>query len=123
MTGILLAIKPQFVAKILSGEKRFEFRKCIPSQIVDKILIYSSYPEYRIIGEAKVKCVLSGLPCDIWVRTQKWSGVSKGFFFEYYKGKDIAYAYELSDIKKYVPLKRLEDFKVSRAPQSFMYIQ
>lgn len=123
MKTILLAIKPQFVEKILSGEKRFEFRKRTPSQMVDKILIYSSYPECRVVGEAKVKRVLSGAPGDIWGRTQKWSGVSKELFFKYYKGKDIAYAYELSEIKKYIPLKRLEDFKVARAPQSFVYIE
>ena len=28
--AILLAIKPEFVEKILSGDKKFEFRKFIP---------------------------------------------------------------------------------------------
>ncbi|MDE6250764.1 MAG: ASCH domain-containing protein [Alphaproteobacteria bacterium] len=123
MTTILLSIKPQFVDKILSGDKKFEYRKHIPNQYVDKIIIYSTFPECRIVGEAKISNILSGTPADIWSQTHNQSGITPDFFFKYFNGKNVAFAYELGQIMKYQIPKKLSDFGVTNAPQSFIYIQ
>ena len=47
---LLLSIRPEFVEKIISHEKKYEFRKRIFRKNVDKIFIYSSSPEKKIIG-------------------------------------------------------------------------
>ena len=49
---VLLSIKPEFVEKIFSGEKRFEYRKSIfKQQNIDTIVIYSTMPVGMIVGE------------------------------------------------------------------------
>ena len=123
MSTILLSIKPQFVAKILSGDKKFEYRKHIPNQHIDKIIIYSTFPECQIVGEAKISGILSGTPADIWTQTHNQSGITPDFFFKYFHEKNVAYAYELGQITKYQEPKKLGDFGITYAPQSFIYIQ
>lgn len=123
MSTILLPIKPQFVAKILSGDKKFEYRKHIPSQHIDKIIIYSTSPECQVIGAVTVTDILSGTPTDIWAQTHNHSGIDHDFFFKYFNGKNIAYAYKLGNVTKYHTPKTLNDFGINYAPQSFIYIQ
>ena len=48
--NLIISIKPQFVAKILSGEKKYEFRRRIYKHEVDKIYIYQTLPEQGIVG-------------------------------------------------------------------------
>lgn len=43
-TNILLSVFPEYVDRILSGEKRFEFRKHIPVEVVDHIVFYATAP-------------------------------------------------------------------------------
>lgn len=123
MPTILLSIKPQFVARILSGDKKFEYRKHIPRQHIDKILIYSTYPECRIVGDVTVTDILSDTPADIWSQTQNQSGIDKDSFFKYFKNTNVAYAYKLGHVTKYNIPKSLNDFGITHAPQSFIYVQ
>ena len=51
MSKILLSIKPEYANKIMSGEKKFEYRKAAPQKNVDTILIYSTKPQGIILGE------------------------------------------------------------------------
>lgn len=123
MATILLSIKPQFVEKILSGEKCFEFRKCVPNKTVNKILIYSSYPVCSVVGEAEVLDTISAEPKLLWDLTKNQSGVDSEFFFKYFANKDTAYAYKLGKITKYATTRKLSDFGAKCAPQSFVYIK
>lgn len=45
MCKILLSIKPEYVEKIIKGEKLFEFRRTVPKRKVDVVVIYSTFPE------------------------------------------------------------------------------
>ena len=123
MTTILISIKPQFVEKILSGEKRFEFRKSIPNKTVNKILIYSSHPVCAVVGEAEIIDIISAEPKLLWNSTKNQSGVDCEFFFKYFANRDIAHAYKLGKITEYTPARTLSDFGVKSAPQSFVYIK
>jgi len=62
MCSILLSINPQHVDNILKGQKSYEFRKTLCKQKVDKILIYSTSPVMKVVGEAEVETVLKGEP-------------------------------------------------------------
>jgi len=46
--NVILSIKPEYVRKILTGEKKFEYRKRIWKDKVKKIYIYSSRPEKKL---------------------------------------------------------------------------
>ena len=47
---LVLSIKPEYAAKIYSGEKRFEFRKAPPRNLNATYLIYESSPVSKITG-------------------------------------------------------------------------
>ena len=52
--NVILSIKPEFVEKIFSGEKQYEYRKILFKQKVDTIYIYASRPVSKIVGEFKI---------------------------------------------------------------------
>ena len=55
-------------------------------------------------------------------RTKKWSGISREFFFQYYKGKTKAVAYKLGAISVFEEPQQLEAFGITAPPQSFVYV-
>ena len=122
MSRILLSIEPVYVERILDGTKRFEFRKVVGKKRVTEIVIYCTSPVMKVIGEAKVSNTLVDAPEVIWKLTRNYSGITKDFFDSYYKGKNLAVAYELSEIQKYPEPMGLDDLGISYAPQSFMYL-
>ena len=64
MCAILLSINPNHVENIMNGTKRYEYRKVACKRHVDKILIYSTNPIMRVVGEADVEDVLIDNPED-----------------------------------------------------------
>lgn len=121
---MLLSINPEHVDNIFKGIKRFEYRKikCSRSD-VNKILIYSTAPIMRIVGEAEILEIIEDSPSTVWKLTKKYAGVNKKFFDQYYKGKQKAVAYKLGEVKKYSKPLELKDLGINFAPQSFMYIK
>ncbi|WP_067841485.1 ASCH domain-containing protein [Amphibacillus sediminis] len=122
MKKILLSIHPEYVEKIISGEKRYEFRKVKARLRPDIIIIYSTSPVSQIIGEAEVEDVLVGTPEKVWKITSMHSGVDPTFFSEYYHNKKEAVAYQLKNVTVYTEPKELKDYGLNVAPQSFAYI-
>lgn len=122
MCTILMSINPEHVKNILSGNKEYEFRKVSCRKSIDKIIIYSTFPVMKIVGEAKVKSVITGSPDSVWNITKNKSGITKKYFDSYFKGKKIAIAYNLGEVIKYNTPKRLTDVGVNKAPQSFQYL-
>ena len=66
MCAILLSINPQYVDRIMNGDKIYEFRKIPCKRNVDKIVIYSTSPVMKVVGEADVADVLIDDPQVIW---------------------------------------------------------
>ncbi len=123
MCAILLSINPNHVENILNGTKRYEFRKIACKRHVDKILIYSTNPIMKVVGEAEVEDVLIDNPEVIWKKTEKKSGIDKIFFDRYYENREQAVAYKLKNVVKYSEPKELKEYGISSAPQSFQYIE
>lgn len=119
---ILISINPEHVAKILSGEKKYEYRTKAAKKDVDSLIIYETTPVKRIVAEAEIIEVLCLSPEDLWKETKRYSGISKSFYDEYFKGRKIAYAYRLGKVKAYDNPLELSDYGVKAAPQSFVYI-
>jgi predicted transcriptional regulator len=122
MCKILLSINPEHVENIMSGEKLYEFRKIKCKEKVDKILIYSTSPVMKVVGEVDVVDVIVNSPELVWNVTAKHSGITKNFFDAYFQNRDRAVAYKLGKIKKYKEPKDLSYYGISNAPQSFVYV-
>ncbi|WP_307721792.1 hypothetical protein [Paenibacillus humicus] len=120
---VLLSIKPEFVEKIFAGEKKFEYRRTIFKKDVESIVVYSTKPEGKIVGELFIEYILNDSPESIWSSTQKDSGISYSFFQEYFGDRTEGYAIKISRAVQYEqpydPVMQDSNF---RAPQSFCYI-
>ncbi|NPE55824.1 ASCH domain-containing protein [Dickeya dadantii] len=121
---VLLSIKPEYVDKILSGEKRFEFRKVnFSKQGVTKVLIYATKPVGKLVGEFEVTEIHQGSPDSIWKITKSFAGIDKKYFDSYYEGRDKAVAIAIGKVDIYEKPRDLDSLgeKIT-PPQSFCYI-
>lgn len=119
---ILISINPEHVENILNGTKKYEYRKIAAKKDISSIIIYETTPVKRIVAEAEIIDVLMFTPEELWVQTKNASGIDKVFFDEYFKGREVAYAYKLGKVKKYETPKTLMEYGIKAAPQSFVYI-
>lgn len=121
---VLLSIKPEFVEKLFSGEKKYEYRKVIFKKDVESIVVYSTKPQGMIVGELFIEKIINDTPASIWSETKKESGISYDFFRKYFKGHSEGYAIKVSSFilydQPYDPIKKDKHFK---APQSFCYLK
>ncbi len=120
---IFLPIKPIYANRIIAGIKHYEYRRSIPSKEVSYIIIYASSPQQKIVGIGIVDKVLSAPTDTIWEQTGKHSGISEADYYAYFEGRDTAYAFQFSEIRKLTervsPLEFWKEFKI---PQSFRYL-
>jgi predicted transcriptional regulator len=121
---VILSIKPKYSDAILSGEKKFEFRRKIFKRCdVKRIFIYKSNGVGAIVGSFVVEGLLSGTPEHIWSICGEYGAISEAEFFEYFRGTQKAYAIKIGKYERFPepidPSKLVQGF---RAPQNFRYL-
>ena len=117
---LLISIHPEFVEKILSGQKVFEFRKTLPSQLPTHLVIYATTPIQRIVAVAEVNEALTGSPSEIWERSKKGAGITRTYFRQYFSGRKSASAFKIGKVaalRKPISLQEINPKLV--APQSY----
>lgn len=120
---ILLSIKPKYAEKILSGEKKYEFRRAIfKNQSVKKVVIYASSPIQKVIGEFDIECVITLDLNELWESTKSHSGIDKKYYDSYFSGKEVGHAIKVKKTKRYRKHQDLNDFDILYPPQSFCYL-
>ena len=117
-----MSIKPEYVDKIFSSKKKYEYRKRKCKEKIDTIIVYSSSPIQKVVGELKIKQVLYDKKSIIWNKTNRYSGITKIKYDKYYENCDNAVAYEIEKAILYDKPKDLKDFNIRTAPQSYVYI-
>ena len=119
---IILSIHPRHVEKILSGKKRYEYRKRVPTDI-QYVVIYATVPVKKVVAVIKIDTILRDVPQNIWKQTKNESGISKNFFTEYFKGNKIAYAIKFCEIYELPnPVDITNINGVKKTPQAYMYV-
>ena len=133
MNSVLIAIRPQWVEKIASGEKTIEVRNTAPKEVPFKAYIYCTKEKKqddiiwagifgdrgkwngRVIGEFicdKVDMEIVGYinhePC-YWNLLLNGSCLTKDELMNYGKGKTL-YGWHISDLKIYGSPKELSEF-------------
>lgn len=122
MSRMLLSIKPEYVKKILSGKKKFEYRKFHCRDDVNTVIIYSTAPEKKVVAEVELLDIVEGDLEYVWQMTKNEGGILKRSYREYYKDREIATAYHLGKVTIYDIPKQLSDFGLNYTPQSFAYV-
>lgn len=123
--AVLVSIHPEHVEKILSGEKKLEFRRSWTAAPVNSLVIYATSPVQRIMALAEINKVYVGSPNMLWNLSKKiGGGITRRKLFSYLDGKKNSVAIELARIKRIpngLDPKKLfgNDF---RPPQSFCYL-
>lgn len=123
MKALLLSIKPEYVEKILQGEKKFEYRKRLAKEDVSYIYVYSTAPSMKVVASVHIEGHLSDSPTALWEKTKAAAGISRAKFRDYFRGCKTAYAYKLGKVEVFESPKNLSDLGVAVAPQSFVYIK
>ncbi|OTN84000.1 hypothetical protein A5819_003554 [Enterococcus sp. 7E2_DIV0204] len=121
---VLLSIKPEFVEKIIAGTKRFEYRsRMFKNKNVSSVIIYSTVPVGKVIGEFTIEDIIEDTPEKLWQRTKEYSGITESFFKGYFSGKEKGYAIQIKNFLEYERPLDLKEIGVGAAPQSFKYIE
>lgn len=124
-SAALISIHPNYVEKILSGEKCLEFRRSWAVNPIDILVIYATVPVQQIVAVTQVGHVFRGSKNRLWELARlKGGGISRRKLFAYMQGK-----------KEGVALELLKVFRIDggicprtlfgdgfRPPQSFRYL-
>lgn len=121
MSKILLSIKPEYVERILDGTKQYEFRKRLAKEVT-KIVVYSTAPVKMVVAEVEVVGTIECTAQKLWNLTHEHAGIDRKRFYEYFCDCKNACAYVLGNVDKFDNPKSLEEYGLSLAPQSFIYI-
>ena len=122
---VLLSIHPKYVERIFNLSKRFEYRKyAFKNKQVDTIVLYSTTPVKKVVGEFDVGEITCDTPEKIWEETNRYSGMSKEAFDEYYYGRKLAFAIKIQNVNVYPnPIDLTEFCGLKRPPQSYTYLK
>lgn len=125
-SAALISIHPEFTAKILSGDKRLEFRRKWATRKIDFLVIYATYPIQEIVAIASVKEVFRDNKNNLWkLSKDKKGGITRQKLFDYMKGIDYGFALELSYVVNISG--DVDPFLIFgdrfRPPQSFRYLR
>lgn len=92
MCSIVIAIRPEYVTKILDGSKTFEYRRVLPTKKLSFMLIYETSPVSKVVAASEVVEILSLSLPDLWAATSGRGGIEKPAFDDYFRGKDSGFA-------------------------------
>lgn len=121
----LLSIKPNFVEEMISGEKKYEYRKKVFKRPdVSSVIVYATKPYGKVVGEFEIEEIIEEDIDTLWNDTKHLSGISEEFFYEYFRNRESGFAIKIKEFIEYDrPLELSElDSKIKMAPQSFCYI-
>ena len=119
---ILLPIHPEYAESILSGTKRFEFRKVRPRTGTTKLLLYATTPVRHVLGEAEILEVIVDEPHEVWVLAKEKAGINKKVFDHYFLGHTKAIAYRLGATQRYEHPRMLAELGIHFIPQGAVYL-
>ena len=123
MSKVLMSIKTIHAEKILASIKRYKFRKIRCKKRVDVVVIYATAPIMKVLGEVEVKEIIEDTSRTVWEKTKTAAGIDLSFFNRYFEGRETVVAYALGDVTVFSKPKKLSDYNLKVAPQSYAYVE
>jgi predicted transcriptional regulator len=123
----LVSIRPQYVAKILAGQKTVELRRRFPEAVSVGTMayIYSTSPVRAVVGFAKIKEVQRLTVADIWKEHADAACITRRELYNYFSGTKFGFAILLSAVKamrNQLTACELESQFGIVPPQSYRYV-
>ena len=120
---VLLSIKPKYASDILTGKKKYEFRRVLFNrQDINKVLVYSSTPVKTVTGEFEIADILCDDIENLWKITRTKAGISEQEFFDYFNDRERGFAIKIKNPVVFDTPITLGDLSVNTPPQSFRYL-
>lgn len=109
----IISIKSYYAHKIFNKEKIYEFRKIkLRDDLINqKLYVYSSKDDKAIIGYIIIDKVLSDSKEELIKRTGYINKPDKESIMNYFKDKNICYAYHIKDAILFKDKLTLEEIK------------
>lgn len=89
----MMSIKPHFAFRLLSGEKRVEFRRRCAAKEITHIVVYATRPVGAVVGVLEIENLAQGTPRALWRAFSDVGGIERADFFEYFSGTTTGVAY------------------------------
>jgi len=123
--NVILSIRPKYAQLILSGAKRYEFRKFIfNNKYVYEVYVYATSPIKRIVGVFNIGNIIRDSPKELWAQLGHLSGMNEAEFFDYFQDIKIGFAIEITNVEIFdAPLDPKEQIPGFTPPQSFCYLK
>lgn len=127
MKAVLLSIKPEWWAKILSGEKTLEIRKTAPMAFLRQTRV-ENRPFEVFVYVSGTGYVQGHFLCPGWLNTSNMRAISKESCVpvmdlrQYAGAKGEVVAWKVKAPEAFLPMP-LSSFGVKRAPMSWQYIE
>ncbi|MBL8874792.1 MAG: ASCH domain-containing protein [Phycisphaerae bacterium] len=97
---LLVSLRPRHAESIVAGTKGFEFRRVQPKIAEgDEVVVYATAPIAAIVCRFDVTSVLSREPESLWRYVSAKPGVTKFEYREYFRGRSIAHAIGVGQVK------------------------
>ncbi len=127
MLSVMLSLRLEWDRKILSGEKKADIRKSIPTGAPGytcpfRVFLYETKAQKgvgAVVGECV--CYCADEVQDYGIVTE-FSCLTEWQLAQYARGRKI-YAWFLAEVVKYADPKPLSAFGIDRAPQSWCYVE
>jgi predicted transcriptional regulator len=120
---LLMSITPVVGRRIVSGKKKYEYRRSIFRRPVNRVYLYLSAPEQKIFGYFRYQGYIEGTLQEIWEATKDQSAATKAAYLDYYKNTNKAFAIKIDEFICFA--EPLDPWKTPGflPPQSFRYVK
>lgn len=119
----LMSIKPQFAFRLLSGEKRVEFRRRSTAKKITHIVVYATQPVGAVVGVLEIESLAEGTPRALWQEFSDVGGIGQTDFFEYFSGAMTGVAYVVGKAWSCIEAHELGESGLPKVPpQAVQYL-
>lgn len=125
MKYVLLSIRNRWAEAILSGEKKYEYRRTPPSMDTPYIVImYVTAPHKEVVGMFTVKSTVEGAPEEITLKTIDETPHTKPEILDYLEDATNPSALEVSEPERFHSKASYSELQESGATpsQNFRYV-
>lgn len=121
--AVLMAIKPPFAHRLLSGTKQVEFRRRAAARKLTHIVVYATLPVAAVVGVLEIGELAEGTPNSLWRRFSEVGGIPRKDFFVYFSGTQTGVAYLVREAWSCGSVLKLGSAGLpSVAPQAHQYL-
>ena len=123
---VVLSIKPEYSAKIVTGKKTVELRRRFSPRVQAGtiVLIYASSPTRALTGIARIVDVLHAPTSLIWKKYRDDACIGRSEFDSYFAGTETGFVIKLRGarpLRRVLELRELRERFSFEPPQSFLY--